>query len=82
MILNAPQQEGHPDAIEGRDIADYNLDIDYEGSEPKVDPFAQEQRKVDPDAGYAKMIMPRNGTLHQRLIPWEVYMGILWVHKA
>ena len=36
MILNAPQQEGHPDATVGKEIACYNPDVDYEGSEPKV----------------------------------------------
>ena len=27
------QQEGQPDATEGKVIADYDLDVDYEGSE-------------------------------------------------
>ena len=31
-----PQQEDQPDATEGKDIADYNPDVGYEGSEPKV----------------------------------------------
>ena len=26
--------------------------------------------------------MPKEGPLHQRMMPWETYMGILWVHKA
>ena len=30
-ILNTPQQEGHLDAAVGENIADYNLDVDYEG---------------------------------------------------
>ena len=30
------QQEDQPDATGGKDIADYDLDINYEGSEPKV----------------------------------------------
>ena len=29
-IINSPQQEGHPDIAEGKDIADYNPDVDYE----------------------------------------------------
>ena len=33
-LLTAPQQEGHPDAAEGGDIAGYDLDVDYEGMEP------------------------------------------------
>ena len=32
--LSVPQQEEQPDAAEGKVIVDYNLDIDYEGSEP------------------------------------------------
>ena len=32
------QQEKHPDATEGKVIADYNLDIYYKGSEPKNEP--------------------------------------------
>ena len=45
-ILNATQQEGHPYATVEKDIADYNLDIDFEGSKPRVEPVAQEQREV------------------------------------
>ena len=81
-IINTPHQEGHPDTAKGRDIADYTPDIDYEGSEPKVEPVAQEQREVDPDEEYAKMEMPRNGTLSQSMLSQEVHMGILRVHKA
>ena len=68
-ILNAPQQEGHPDTAEGGDIADYDPDVDYEGSELKVELVTQEQKEVDPDAEYATIEMPRNGTLHQRMMP-------------
>ena len=67
---------------EGKDIVDYNPDVDYEGSESKVEPVTQGQKEEDPDAEYAKMEMSRSETLHQRMIPWEVYMGILRVHKA
>ena len=77
-----PQQEEQSDATEGEVIADYGPDVDYEGSVPKVEPDAQDQRKVDSDAEYAKMKMPREETLHQRIMPWETYTGILWVHKA
>ena len=76
------QQGGQPDAIEGEDIADYNLDIDYEGSQPKVEPDAQEQREDDPHRAYMKIEMPGNETLHQRMMPQETYMGIHWVYKA
>ena len=67
-----PQQEDKPDAAEGKDIVDYDPDLDYEGSEPEVEPVTQEQSKVDPNAENAKMERPRSGTLCQRMIPWEV----------
>ena len=51
-----PQQREQPDATEGKVIADYDLDVDYEGSEPKVEPDALEQREDDPDAEHAKMV--------------------------
>ena len=47
-----PQQGDKPDAIVGKDIEDYNMDINYEGLEPKVEQRAQEQREVDPDTEY------------------------------
>ena len=77
-----PQQGEQPDTTEGKDIADYNPDIDYEGSEPKVEPDTKEQREDDPDAAYMKMEMPRNGILCQRMMPWETYTRMLWVQKA
>ena len=63
------QQEDQPDTTEGEDIADYNLDIDYEGSEPEIKPSAQEQKEVDPDAEHAEMEIPQDETLHQRMMP-------------
>ena len=36
-----PYHGEQPDATEGKEIADYDLDVDYEGSEPKVEPDAQ-----------------------------------------
>ena len=87
-----PQREGMEEperdpeqveqSVESNVIADYDLDVDYEGSEPKVEPDAQEQKEDDPDTAYTKMKMPRDGTLCQRMMLWEMYMGILWVHKA
>ena len=77
-----PQQGEQLDATEGKEMADYNLDVDYERSELEVEPDTQEQREVDPDAKYAKLEMPQNGTLCQRMMPQDVYMGIMWVHKA
>ena len=35
-----PQQENQSDTTEGKDTADYDLDVDYEGSEPDVVPVA------------------------------------------
>ena len=66
-----PQQEVQWDATEGNDIDDYNVDVDYEGLEPKVEPDAQEQREVDPDAEYTEMEIPQDGTLHQRMMPGD-----------
>ena len=77
-----PQQEEQPDAAEGKVKADYNPDIGYEESEPIVEPDAQEQKEEDPEAEYAKMEMPRDGTLDQRMMPQETYMVILLVHKV
>ena len=31
-----PHEEDQPDATVGKDIADYNPDVDYEGSKPEV----------------------------------------------
>ena len=71
------QQGEDPDAIGGKNIADYDSDKDYEGSELEVEPDAQEQREVDPDAEYAQMEMSRCGTLCPRIIPWETYIWVL-----
>ena len=35
-IVSVPQQEEQPDMAEGKFIVDYNLYLDYEGSEPKI----------------------------------------------
>ena len=77
-----PQQVEQPEAAEDDDIADYDMDIDYEGSESEVEQDTHKQREDDPDAAYAKMEMPRNDTLCQRMMPQEMYMGILQVHKT
>ena len=50
-----PQWEEQPSTTEGNVIVDNNLEVDYEGSEPEVEPVAQEQKEVVPDAEYAKM---------------------------
>ena len=46
-----PQQEEQPDTKGGKDIADYDPDVDYEGSEPKVKQSAQEQKWKFPMVG-------------------------------
>ena len=69
-----PQQEEQSDATESKVIANYSPDIDYEGSEPKVESDAQEQREVDSDPEYTKMEMPREGILHQKMMHWEMFM--------
>ena len=79
--LSVPQQEEHPDTVEDRDITDYDLDIDYEGSEPKNEQVAQEQKEEDPEAEYAKMELQQDGTFHQRMIPWETMKGIQKVDR-
>ena len=71
------QQEDQSDTTESKDVADYNLDIDYEGSEPKVEPVAHVEREVNPDAEYANMEIPHSGTLGQRMMPQKQYEGIL-----
>ena len=45
---SVPQQEEQPDSTEGKVIADYDPDLDYEGSEPKNEPVTQEQKEEDP----------------------------------
>ena len=38
--------------------------------------------KLDLDTEYANMEIPHDGTLCQRMMPQEQYMGILWVHRV
>ena len=77
-----PQQEDQLDAAEGKDIADYDPDVDNVGSKPQVEPVAQDEWEFDPDAEYVNMEIPQDGTLHQRMMPWKQPMGILQVHRA
>ena len=60
------QEEDQPDAAEGKDIADYDPDIDYEGAKLENEPVTQDQREVDPDAEYAKMKFPIVGPSARR----------------
>ena len=64
-----PQQEEQPDATEGNVVADYNLDVDYEGSEPKNEPVTQEEVEKNSNAEYAKMEVLQDGTFCQRMMP-------------
>ena len=41
---SVPQQEKQTDMAEGKDIVDYNGDVNYEGSEPKNEPVTQEEK--------------------------------------
>ena len=47
----------------------YDPDLDYEGLEPENEPVAQEEKEQYPDAEYAKMKLPQNGTFCQMLMP-------------
>ena len=48
-------QEEQPDDAAGKVIADYNPDVDSEGSEPKNEPDAQEEKEENSDTEYAKV---------------------------
>ena len=63
-----PQQKEHPNAAEEEVIADYKLDIDYEGSEPKVEPNAQEEKEENSDPEYATMEIPHDSIFYQRMM--------------
>ena len=54
---SVPQQEKQPDAAEGKVIIDYNPDVDYEGSEPKNEPVAWEEKEENSDTEYANIEM-------------------------
>ena len=66
---SAPQQEGWPDAAKGKVIVDYGPNIDYAGSEPKIELVAQEEKEENSNAEYANMEIPCKGTFFQRMIP-------------
>ena len=52
------QQVERPDAIEGKDILDYHLDVDYEGSECENELVIKAEVKENSDTEYAKMEIP------------------------
>ena len=47
--------------LQKADIADYDPDVDYEGSEPEVEPVTEVEREVDPDAENQKWRFPMVG---------------------
>ena len=60
--------------------ADYNLDIDYVGSEPENEPDVQEEKEENSDAEYTKVKIPCDGTFHQRMMHWNVFQRIQHIH--
>ena len=62
--ISIPQQERQLDAAEGKVVADYELDINYqsEGWDPEIE--AVHDKEENSDAEYAKMELPGVGTLH------------------
>ena len=78
--VSVPRQELQPDVIDGKVIADYDLDVNYEGSEPKNESVAQEKKEENSDAEYANMEIPQEGTFHQRMMPHNVLQRIQRVH--
>ena len=43
--FSVPKQEEPPDITEGKVMVDYDWDVDYEGSESKNKPVAQEEKE-------------------------------------
>ena len=76
---NVSQYEEQPDAIEVKVIVDYDLDRDYEGSEPMNEPVAQETKEENPNTEYANMDIPQEGSFHQRMMPRNIMQRIQWV---
>ena len=60
--VSVPQQEEQPDAAEGEVIVDNDPDVYYEGSEPEIEPVAQEEKEENSDAEYANMEIPQEFT--------------------
>ena len=56
--VSVPQQGGQADTARGKDVADYNLDVDYkpEGSDPNIKAVNIEE--VNSNAEYVKMELP------------------------
>ena len=58
---SVPWQEEQSDAKKGKIVADYNLDVDYTGSEPKNELVTQEEKEENSDTVYMNMKIPCNG---------------------
>ena len=78
---SVPQQEVQSDATEDEVIADYDPDVDYEGSEPDNKPVDQKNNEENSKAEYAKMEIPHTGTFCQRMMFCELMIGIQWLHR-
>ena len=79
-----PQQEEESGAINGEVVADYKSDVDYEpeGSDPEIKPVNHIQEKEDPEAEYAKMEIPCQGTVHQRSMSCKVAEAFEHIHPT
>ena len=64
---SVPQQEEQSYTAEGKVIIDYGLDVDYEESEPKIEPDAQEEKDENSDKEYTNIDIPCDRTLCQRM---------------
>ena len=69
-----PQQEEQLDATEGKVIA--------EGQSPKLSQTLKSKGMLILMQNMKEIEILRDGTLCQRMLPLERYMGILWIHKA
>ena len=73
---SVPQQDVQPDAAEGKVIADYDPNVNYEGSEHENEIVGQEEEEKNSNAEYVNMKIPQAGTFHQRMMPCNVMQRI------
>ena len=59
-------------AIGHRVIANYNLEVDYEGSVHKNNLVTQEEKEEDPNEEYAIIKIPYAGNFCERMMPSDV----------
>ena len=62
-------------------IVDYNLEVDYERTEPENETVSQEEKEENSDAEYVNMDVPQAGTLHQRMMPCNALQRNQKVHQ-